>query len=196
MSQAKLFAFSHASVQNHSYIKALGFVGFILKKTSDKRIASTAKGDRVREALLSFRRVVTSVKRHLAVKDGDTESALSGAQMWALWHIQGEPGLTVQGLADKLSVHQSTTSNLVEKLKSAGCLRAVRNAPDKRVVRLFVTRAGAKVLKQAPDPASGTLPEAFNRLSGQELAALELALQSLTRELSVTPKSSRRVPST
>ena len=167
-----------------------------VKKSSAKHVGSGSKGDRVREALLSFRRVVTSVKRHLAAKDGDTENALSGAQMWALWHVQADPGLTVQGLADRLSVHQSTTSNLVEKLKSAGCLRAVRNAPDKRVVRLFVTKAGAKVLKQAPDPASGTLPEAFNRLSGQELAALELALQSLTRELAVAPKGSRRMPST
>ena len=117
---------------------------------------------------------------------------LSGAQMWALWHVQSSPGCTVLELTDKLSLHQSTTSNLVEKLESSGCLTRTRDEADRRVVRLFVTKLGAKVLKQAPDPSSGTLPEAIARLSPNELAALETALKSLSRELGVPSDTSRR----
>jgi len=144
--------------------------------------------------MVSFRRVLTTVKRHLMAKDGHGEGSPSGAQLWALWHVQSSAGLTVLELTDKLSLHQSTTSNLVEKLETSGLLRRQRDVHDKRVVRLFVTKAGTRVLKQAPDPASGKLPEALSRLSAQELSALELALQSLSRELGVTNKGSRSNP--
>lgn len=147
---------------------------------------------RVRRAIVNFRKVVTSVKRHLMAKDGLGEGSPSGAQLWALWHVQSSPGLTVLELTAKLSLHQSTTSNLVEKLETTGYLRRQRDTADKRVVRLFVSRMGARVLKQAPDPASGKLPEVLNRLSPQELAALELALQSLSRELGVTADAPKR----
>jgi DNA-binding MarR family transcriptional regulator len=76
--------------------------------------------------------------------------------------------------------------------ESSGCLTRTRDEADRRVVRLFVTKVGAKILKQAPDPASGRLPEAIARLSPTELAALETALQSLSRELGVSPDISRR----
>jgi DNA-binding MarR family transcriptional regulator len=152
----------------------------------------TGRDLRVRRAVLNFRKVVTSVKRHLMAKDSHGEGTPSGAQLWALWHVQSHPGLTVLELTDMLSLHQSTTSNLVEKLESAGYLRRQRDTADKRVVRLFVSKTGAKVMKQAPDPASGKLPEVLNRLSPQELAALELALHSLSRELGVTPDVPRR----
>jgi DNA-binding MarR family transcriptional regulator len=147
---------------------------------------------RVRRAIVSFRRVVTSVKRHLMAKDGQGEGSPSGAQLWALWHVQANPGLTVMELTAKLSLHQSTTSNLVEKLEKSDLLHRQRDVHDRRVVRLYVSRTGAKVLKQAPDPTSGKLPEVINRLSPQEMAALELALQSFSRELGVAKDSKTR----
>ena len=154
---------------------------------------SPSRDLRVRRAIVNFRRVVTSVKRHLTAKDGHYgEGSPSGAQLWALWHVQSNSGLTVLELTDKLSLHQSTTSNLVEKLESSGLLRRQRDVHDKRVVRLFVTRLGGKILKQAPDPSSGKLPEVLNPLSRQELTAPEIALQSPSRELGVGPKDSKR----
>lgn len=164
-----------------------------MKKANEKESGARGADDqRIRRTIVTFRRVVTAVKRHLAGRDGQGEGMPSGAQLWALWHVQSQPGCTVLELTEKLSLHQSTTSNLVEKLESIGCLRRRRDEADRRVVRLFVTKTGAKVLKQAPDPASGRLPEVIGRLSAQELAALELALQSLSRELGVTAEPGRR----
>ena len=164
-------------------------------KTRSPSNPDTPRDQRVNRAVVDFRRLMVSVKRHLMAKAGPGEGGPSGAQLWALWHVQTNPGLTVLELTAKLSLHQSTTSNLVEKLESSGCLRRQRDVHDKRVVRLFVTRAGTKVLKQAPNPASGKLPDALNRLSPQELTALKLALQSLSRELGVAPKDSKTNPS-
>jgi DNA-binding MarR family transcriptional regulator len=150
-------------------------------------------GSRAQRALVSLRRIMTSAKRHLAAQVEETEgSSVSGAQLWALWHVKENPGLTVLDLASRLSVHQSTTSNLVEKLESSGCLRRERNLQDKRVVQLFVTPAGARLLKSAPNPTGGALSDALNRLSGKDLAALETALDSLSRELGIAQKNGKR----
>jgi DNA-binding MarR family transcriptional regulator len=161
-------------------------------QSSSTPLKGDGRDQRVRRAIVNFRKVVTSVKRHLMSRDGHGEGSPSGAQLWALFHIQANSGLTVLELTEKLSLHQSTTSNLVEKLESAGYIRRERDSSDRRVVRLFVSRTGTRVLKQAPDPAGGKLPEVLNRLSPQELAALELALQSLSRELGVTPEARKR----
>lgn len=162
------------------------------KRSAESSAENAGHNLRVRRAIVNFRKVVTSAKRHLMVKDGQGAGSPSAAHLLALWHVQSSPGLTVLQLTEKLSMHQSTTSNLVEKLETAGYLRRQRDAADKRVVRLFVSPMGAKIMKQAPDSMSGKLPEVFRRLSRQELAALELALQSLSRELGITPDAPKR----
>jgi DNA-binding MarR family transcriptional regulator len=158
-----------------------------------KALNSSDSKNRAHRAMVSLRRIMTSAKRHLAAQVEEAEgSTISGAQLWALWHVKANPGLTVLDLAGHLSVHQSTTSNLVEKLESAGCLRRERSAHDKRVVQLFVTPAGAQLLKSAPNPTGGALSDALNRLSGKDLAALETALDSLSRELGIAQKNGKR----
>ncbi len=132
-------------------------------------------------ALMSFRSIVGSAKRHfMSVRQ---RVDISGAQLWALWQTHNAPGLTVMELAGKMSIHQSTTSNLIEKLEVAGYLRRTRDTRDRRVVRLFCTPAGARILKKAPAPLNGILPEAISRLSDEELILLEKALALLSREV-------------
>ena len=96
-----------------------------------------------------------------------------------------QPPHTVRGLARKLGVTKPVITRALDSMGKQEIIARRRDEADRRVVRLFVTKVGAKVLKQAPDPASGRLPEVLGRLSNQELAALELALQSLSRELGV-----------
>ena len=146
-------------------------------------ISINSRKRRVNRAASELRRVFASARRQMIAKvNAKGEVKLSGAQRWALSQVQAQPGLTVFELAERLSLYQSTTSNLVEKLDSAGCLRRRRDPENGRIVRLFVTSRGAKILSSGPDLAGGRLPEALRRLSSRELAALELALQSLLRE--------------
>jgi len=93
-----------------------------------------------------------------------------------LHELQSAPGIGVSDLAHRLSIHQTTCSQLVEKLVSRGYVEKTRSEEDQRRVGLRITRSAAKVLKDAPGPAEGLLPQALMRLT-------DATLQSLTTQL-------------
>jgi len=106
----------------------------------------------------------------------ETRCGVSGAQLWALSELSAAPGLTVSQLARKMSTHLSTSSNLLDKLETQGFVRRERGSADQRIVRVYPTAAGQRVLKKAPRPVEGVIPDALARMPAR-------ALQSLQRDL-------------
>lgn len=133
--------------------------------------------------LRQFRLVFNAVKTHF--QQVEKRAGIGGAQLWALSLIRGRPGLGVSGLARAMDIHQTTASNLVKALVAAELVAAEKSGSDRRVVQLRVLPAGAGVLRKAPGPFAGVLPEALGRLEPaaldrleQDLAALLAVLQS------------------
>src|SRR5262249_35606526 len=147
------------------------------------------KGLRV---LTLFRQIVATAKRHF--QSVQKECGISGAQLWALWQISADPGIKVGDLARHMSVHQSTASNLVDRLEAKELVRRERKRSDQRVVRLFCTAAGRSVLDKAPGPARGVLPEAVGQLSDRELQRIETALGTLARRIKMIDKQGGKRP--
>lgn len=110
---------------------------------------------------------------------------VSGAQLWALWELQEQPGLRVSELAARLSLRQSTVSNLIEQLARAKHLTRERTDSDLRAVRLYLTTFGKRVLKTAPQPARGVLPDALESLKAKDLKELDAQLTELLRAMKV-----------
>lgn len=142
------------------------------------------------EVLGRFREVFRAAKLHFAAVQ--KVAGVSGAQLWALSEINAQPGLRVSDLTQKMSLHQSTVSNLVEKLNSSGLLRRLREAGDNRVVRLQLTSAGKKVLARAPHPARGVLPDALDKLDRRSLKKLSTSLESLVDQMKVRAPSATK----
>lgn len=133
--------------------------------------------------LAQFREVFRAAKLHFAAVQ--RVAGISGAQLWALSELHDEPGLRVSELTKKMSLHQSTVSNLVEKLSAAGLIRRIREDGDRRVVRLQLTGAGKKVIARAPKPARGVLPDVLAKLDKKELAKIHRSLDGLVRKMRV-----------
>jgi DNA-binding MarR family transcriptional regulator len=110
---------------------------------------------------------------------------VSGAQLWALCEIQERPGLTVSELAHAMSIHLSTASNLLDKLETRKLVRRERASTDQRVVRVYVTREGEKVLKRAPGPAEGVIPDALQKLPAPAITRLHRDLTVLLELASI-----------
>ena len=106
-----------------------------------------------------------------------------GAQLWALQELREVSGLRVGELANRMALHQSTTSNMVDRLETAGLLRKERTSVDQRVVRLYLTEEGAALLARAPSPARGVLPEALRLMDEEGLASLQSELDKLLRQI-------------
>lgn len=153
----------------------------VIRQKPHKRAASDREASAER-ALAALRKIVGSAKRQFV--NLREQSDLSGAQLWTLVQVKNSPGLTMQELATIMTVHQSTASNLVEKLESAGYVRKKREVLDRRVVRLYTTAAGTQLLRKAPSPVRHVLPEAVKQLTDAELKELERSLLLLADKIS------------
>ncbi|MDD5405150.1 MAG: MarR family transcriptional regulator [Sulfuricella sp.] len=133
------------------------------------------------EVLKKFRQIVSSAQQHF--RHIEDQCGLSGAQLWALREVAGNPGQRVSDLARAMSLHLSTASNLLDKLARRNLVRRERNDPDQRIVRLFPTDEGARIVASAPQPARGVLPEALDRLPDEVLDELNRGLARLLDEI-------------
>ena len=131
--------------------------------------------------LQRFRILIRTAQRHSQWIE--RQSGVTGAQLWALQELRESNGLRVGELANRMALHQSTTSNMVDRLESSGLVRKERTSVDQRVVRLYLTDDGAALLARAPSPARGVLPEALRLMDGEGLASLQSELDKLLRQI-------------
>jgi DNA-binding MarR family transcriptional regulator len=107
--------------------------------------------------------------------------------------IQGRPGIGVTELSRELDIHQSTASNLIKSLTERGLVTAAREGMDRRSVALRIAADGETVLRSAPLPFAGVLPDALASLDPNTLDRLEQDLSKLIAQLEAD-ESSGKVP--
>lgn len=87
--------------------------------------------------------------------------------------------MRVGELAACMAIHQTTTSNLLDALEKKGYVLKSRDEADQRVVNLSLTANGAKVLRKAPQPTRGLLPESIAKVNAANRSKLSAGLQAL-----------------
>lgn len=156
------------------------------KTASNPTTSSLPKGALSRaegavRVLRQFRLVFNTVKTHF--QQVEKRAGLGGAQIWALSVVRDRPGLGVNDLARALDVRQPTASNLVRALVEQDLIEVRKDDRDGRAVMLQVRPAGTRVLKRAPGPFTGVLPEALAALDPATLERLERDLAVLIKVL-------------
>jgi len=131
--------------------------------------------------LQRFRVLIRTAQRHSQWIE--RQSGITGAQLWALQELFEKPGLRVGELGNLMALHQSTASNMIDKLESAALVRKERTVADQRVVRLYITDTGVELLERAPSPARGVLPEALRLLPAEDLVQLQGDLDTLLKQI-------------
>jgi MarR family transcriptional regulator, organic hydroperoxide resistance regulator len=138
-----------------------------------------------------FRLIYGSVRhQHRRIEES---CGISGAQLWILREVERAP-VGVSELAVKLSIHQSTCSQLVEKLVRRKMLLKNVVAGDKRRVQLALSKGGERCLKVAPGPAEGILPKALLGVSESSLRALHSHLGKVVARLGKSDERYRNHP--
>lgn len=126
------------------------------------------------QVLKKFRIIYGSVRQHF--REIEKSCGITGSQLWILQEVAKSPDIGVSELADRLSIHQSTGSQLIEKLVSRGYVSKERSKVDQRRVGLRVTKEASRLLINTPGPAEGVLPEALQALPESALLALDKSL--------------------
>ena len=158
--------------------------------TRAPRRPADAEVDPETRVLRRFRVVFNAVKTHF--QQVEKRVGLGGSQLWALSVIRDRPGIGVNDLAAAMDVHQTTASNLVKALVGAGFAETARSVQDRRVVELRLLPAGEAVLRKAPGPFAGVLPQALSRLDPRTLARLDADLEALIAQLEGNGRAAQR----
>ena len=102
---------------------------------------------------------------------------LSSAQLWMLHEVSSSDGIKVSELATTLSIHRSTSSNMLDKLEKKNLISRDRSKLDQRSVHIYITQQGKELLAQAPSPPQGQLSNTLTKLTGEQVSNLETSLQ-------------------
>jgi MarR family transcriptional regulator, organic hydroperoxide resistance regulator len=122
------------------------------------------------------------------------QSGLSSPQLWALWALSDSPGMKVSDLAAALYIHQSTASNMLDKLELRGLIERHRGGSDQRIVRLHLSEAGEALLATSPRPEQGPIAAALAQMPDQGLHSLCAGLAYLLAAPQFkTAKTSRKL---
>ncbi len=144
------------------------------------------------EVLKKFRIIYGSVRQHF--RDVEKSCGITGSQLWVMQEIGNTPGIGVSELAERLSIHQSTCSQLVEKLVGRELVVKERSREDQRRVGLRLAADAAALIRKAPGPAEGLLPEALGALPPEAIASLDESLALLIRQLQVSDDKLAKKP--
>ena len=135
------------------------------------------------QVLKKFRVIYGSVRQHF--REIEQTCGITGSQLWLMQEVSKTPGIGVSDLAERMSIHQSTCSQLVEKLVNRQFVLKERSKEDQRRVGLRLTAEAAKLIKKAPGPAEGVLPEALSALPDDVILALDSSLQRVIAQLQI-----------
>lgn len=133
------------------------------------------------DVLQQFRVIYGTMRQYF--REVEDRCGLSGSQMWILQEVQHSPELGVTELAGRMGIHQSTCSQLVDKLVIRGCLIKTRPHEDQRRIGLCLTATGLDAIMSLPGPAEGVLPEALSAIPDVALKTLSVNLSELIRHL-------------
>jgi DNA-binding MarR family transcriptional regulator len=146
------------------------------------QVARRSKNQLSLQVLKKFRVIFGSVRQHF--REVEETCGVTGSQLWILQEVAKAPAIGVSELAGRLSIHQSTCSQLVEKLVARGLILKERSTQDQRRVGLHLSEEAAHILESVPGPAEGILPEALQALPEAALVALDKSLLEVIGQLS------------
>lgn len=127
--------------------------------------------------LKKFRCAFRLAKAHSSTQA--KRSRVSSAQMAALCELAEHPGISVSDLANALALHQSTISNLMDKLLQKQLIRRKPDNNDARMVRLYLTPASKRVVLTSSSASHNVLLDTLERLSLKTLRLLDRELARL-----------------
>ncbi len=144
------------------------------------------------EALKRFRLIFKAVQQHS--QQVETDSGVTSAQLWIMWELSKKPGLKVTEIANALSIHHSTASNLLDKLAKKGLILRERISLDQRVVTVSLTQSGIDLINQAPSPPRGLLQHALFELPASVAKSLVNNLDVLVDQMQIKDIDSAMQP--
>jgi DNA-binding MarR family transcriptional regulator len=126
-----------------------------------------------------LRPVLLQINRHLR-REAHAEG-ITGGQAALLAQIRSYPELGVRDLAAREGVSAPAMTRYLDRMEKAGLVVRTRSTADGRRVQLALTPKGVRALRSVRRRRTAWLASRLEGLSAQELAAIDRAIEPLSR---------------
>lgn len=138
-----------------------------------------------RHILISIRKIIRSV--NLESKRIEKKHGISIPQLLCLYFLNDQPDFQAahKQIKEFLQLNASTVTGIIDRLEKKGLVARLRNAEDKRIGLVSLTARGTKLLETTPDPLHDRLNQRLQKLSSDELQALDDAFDLIISFLDI-----------
>jgi DNA-binding MarR family transcriptional regulator len=126
-----------------------------------------------------LRPVLLHLNRHLR-REAHAEG-ITGGQASLLAQIRMNPDLGVRDLAGREGVSAPAMTRYLDRMEKAGLVVRTRSVEDARRIRLALTPKGVRALRSVRRRRTAWLAERLEGLSPVERAAVDRAIEALSR---------------
>ena len=145
------------------------------------RMIISGRVSKEKEVMLSLRVISQYIQRYS--KTLQKNIGLSSSQLQTLWIVKDGQDVRVTDIAKGLSLHLSTTSNMLDTLEDKKLIKRVRESKDMRTVFIRLTKKGENILSKTPHPSEGKLAKALNAMTDKEINSLNYNHKKLIQAL-------------
>jgi DNA-binding MarR family transcriptional regulator len=131
----------------------------------------------ISEIVQSLHRIFKAIQEHS--HEISEKYGITGPQLWVLKTISMNGSLSLGDLSERIYLHPSTITGLIDVLEGKGYVARVRDQEDRRVVKVQLTAEGKRLAKRTPNPAQGKMIYGLKNLEKRELDLIYDSLQKL-----------------
>lgn len=110
---------------------------------------------------------------------------VTGPQLWALKTISQNESLSLSDLSERMYLHPSTITGVIDRLERKGYVTRSRDKVDRRVIYVQLSGEGKRLAKRAPNPAQGRMIYGLKNLKKRELDLIYESVQRLVEIMEV-----------
>jgi DNA-binding MarR family transcriptional regulator len=127
--------------------------------------------------LISLRRIIQAIDLHS--RQLVRQHGITTPQLLILKQLEAEGAITVSQLAKKISLKQTTVTDVLNRLEKKELVRRTKDVNDRRRVLVEETDVGKKLLDAAPSPLQETFINEFEHLDTWKQTMILSSLQLL-----------------
>jgi DNA-binding MarR family transcriptional regulator len=129
------------------------------------------------ETMQSLRRIFKALQNYS--HEVSHRYGITGPQLWVLKTVFKDGGLPLGELSQKMYLHPSTITGVVNRLEKKGYVSRDRDQEDRRVVMVQLTPKGKRLVKRAPNPVQGKMIHGLRQLRKEKLEFIHESVQTL-----------------
>lgn len=123
--------------------------------------------------------------RHRFIRTGENQCEVNPLQLFALFAIHDQKGITMRALASALQITPPSATSFANRLVKYGWIKRKKDEKNRKIVRLFTTKKGEKSLADHLQKKSNMMKEILSAIPGSDQKELLRILKTLYQHLSI-----------